>query len=149
MFVDGEHDEQHAQELGDRQVWGRVRITTDTERAERANMARPVAGPKWRSSHREQCLFECVSEIRHEVINASSVSHSTNQQRLRELEVVWKKRSDMEDDDRVLMATSAIGRNFAGNEGFFSMSGVLPLLSHRLVATADIYRCATDVHSAQ
>jgi hypothetical protein len=83
MMVGGEHEEQHAQWLGDRQVWGRLRIATDSKRAERAVMAQPLGGPKLRSRARVQCLSETVSEMYPQIINVSSSSHSTMQRRVR------------------------------------------------------------------
>lgn len=78
MVVDGECEEQNAQELGDSQRRRRVRTAIDTTRAERATTAQPLAGPKWRSSGRVQCLPDSVSEVQHRHINASSISHSTS-----------------------------------------------------------------------
>jgi hypothetical protein len=63
MVVDGEREQQHAHGRGDRQVWGRQRTATDTKRAERPSMAQPLAGPKWGSRGRVQCLSETVSEM--------------------------------------------------------------------------------------
>jgi hypothetical protein len=83
MVVDRECEQQLAHGLGDRQEWGRQRTATDTERAERASMAQPLGGPKWRCSCRMQCLSESVSARRQLLIRASSRSHSTSQQRVR------------------------------------------------------------------
>jgi hypothetical protein len=82
MVVDGECEQQSAQGAGDRQGWARLRTAADTTCGVRSSLPQHLAGPKWRSSHRVQCLSESVPHMQQQLINESSRSHSTTQQRV-------------------------------------------------------------------